>query len=174
MSNIIETLSSFINEDQVGTNLYGDKYIKDLRSAGEVAQEAGKRFENITKAILIEENVGRYNIIPQPPYICHYGLKRKLDFGLESEEKFIFVECKQLGDVQSHLDKISRHYLDVIQGCYGKYFWIVYDFNREKQNRTKIDKFILESKRIKEHVALQGITFECILIDELPNYLKGI
>ena len=34
MSNIIETLSSHINEDQIGTDLFGDKYIKDLRSAG--------------------------------------------------------------------------------------------------------------------------------------------
>ena len=175
MSDIIKMIHpSLIKNDNIGLDVFGNRIVRDLRSAGDNAQESGARFENQTIDVINFCNKGTFQLQRTPKHRCHFGLKRKGDFEIVSAKRCIHIECKQLGDVQSHLDKISHCHMNVINGCYGNEFWLIYDFNREKQNRTKINAMINESQRIKKQVALQGITFESILIDDLPKYLNQI
>ena len=176
MSNIIKMInSSKLDYDNIGTDLWGDPVIKDLRSAGDVAQESGARFESITHDILNNCNNGRYEITKKPYYENHWKLdNREGDFFILSENRKIHVECKQLGNAESHYDKLSHCLLNLIMGCYGKEYWLIYDYNREMRNKTKIYKLIARCQDVKEQVAIQGITFELIHIDDLPEHLKKI
>jgi len=175
MSDIIKMISpSTIGDSDIGMNLFGQQYIRDLRSAGENAQQSGARFESITFDILKYCNNGRYRITREPYFNCHFDLNRKGDFQIVSAKRTIHIECKQLGNAESHFDKLSHCLLNLIAGCYGNEFWLVYDYNREMGNKNKIHKLITRCKKIKEQVALQGITFECIHIDDLPKQLGQV
>ena len=177
MSDIIKMInSSIMNSNNIGTDLYGDKFIKDLRSAGDVAQESGARFESITFDILNFCNKnGRYHITKKPYYKNHWGLdNREGDFLISSAKREIHVECKQLGNAESHYDKLSHCILNLITGCYGKEYWLIYDYNREMKNKTKIQKLIDRCQAVKEQVSTQGIIFECVHIDDLPKHLDQV
>lgn len=174
-NNIIDLLDDETKKElNVRKDVYGEEIVTDLRpSAGESAQRSGALHESIVLQILKKHNIhNKYIIQKRPPSRCHYGLPRKNDFALITEKRTINIECKQLGDCESHFDKISHCLMNLIQGCYGKHYWIVYDFNREKYNNKKIKKLIERCKVVKEQVALQGITFELILTDDIPNHLK--
>jgi len=185
MSNIINMINpNTLKDCNLGQDLEGNRFIRDLRSAGDNAQQSGARFESITLDILarchnakVGSNQPGFSIIKKPHFRCHYDLKREGDFEIRKAddpygEDPIHIECKQLGNVESHFDKLSHCLLNLISGCYGKKFWLVYDYNREIGNKNKIIKLVDRCKKIKEQVALQGITFECILIDELPLYIE--
>lgn len=162
------------------STLFGEEQIVDLRCAGDSAQESGKRFEDITEKLLIEGKrlTDRYYYDTKPKFKCHFDLPREGDFLIKSSnsKRTIHVECKQLGDVHSHFDKLSHCLMSAISGCYGNEFWLVYDYNRitTKSSSKKIIKLIKRCKQIKDMCLLQGITFELILIDDLPNYLAKI
>ena len=155
-------------------NIYGEDFVTDLRpTAGQSAQKSGALFEKIVLRILDNYNVYKnYSIRFKPVFICHFDLDREGDFLLKTKKRDIHIECKQLGNLESHFDKLSHCLMNVISGCYGEHFWLIYDFNRDKFNNKKLKKLVERCNIIKEQVALQGITFECILVDELPNYLK--
>ena len=157
-------------------DIYGKPYISDLRpSAGGSAQKSGALFEGVTYDVMSECNINtKYQITKKPKFKCHYGLPREGDFEIHCPERQIHIECKQLGDVQSHFDKLSHCLLNLIARCYGNEFWLVYDYNREIGNKNKIHKLITRCKKIKEQVALQSITFECIHIDDLPKQLGQV
>ena len=59
-------------------------------------------------------------------------------------------------------------------GCYGKEYWLIYDYNREMKNKTKIQKLIDRCQAVKEQVSTQGIIFECVHIDDLPTHLEQV
>jgi len=163
---------------EIRNNLYGEQFIADVRpkdSAGRSAQKSGKALESI-----VEHNVKKLGIeyIPRPPFKCHFGLDRKGDFGLILPDREIHIECKQLGNVESHFDKLSHCFMNLISGCYGKNFWLVYDFDGTSNLRPngikKISCLEKRSEEIKSQVALQGITFELILIDDFCKMLEQI
>jgi len=160
----------------VRRNVFGEDFITDLRPiAGQSAQASGALFESIVRQILKKYNIyNNYYIWEKPTFHCHFNLSREGDFELRTKKRIIHIECKQLGNLESHFDKVSHCLLNVISGCYGKNFWLIYDFNREKFNNKKLKALVERCKNIKEQVALQGITFETILIDDLSNHLKTL
>ena len=63
-----------------------------------------------------------------------------------------------------------------IKNCYGEEMWLVYDYNGDVSERGKrnIRALIERCIKLKKQVALQGITFELILIDDLLEYINTI
>ena len=174
-------LIKMLNPDKLGNivfhnTLFNDEKIcTDLRCAGDVAHESGARFESMTLDVLKYcNNPVRYSIHKRPKFYCHFGLSRQGDFLITNDKRYIHIECKQLGDVDSHFDKLSHCLLNVENGCYGKEFWLVYSYDRVKGNKNKIRHLKRRCIEIKKQVAIQGITFELILIDELPQYLAKV
>tara|TARA_Y100000361_G_C11151960_1_gene341661 strand:+ start:1189 stop:1707 length:519 start_codon:yes stop_codon:yes gene_type:complete len=154
------------------TNLEGNDYLIDRRSAGDKAYESGKNFED-----QVENELKKYPVAiqKQPSFMCHYELDRRGDFLIRTDDGTrIHIEAKQLGDAQSHVDKLSHCFMNLISGCYGSHFMLVYDYNKRGTKGTlkKIQRVQNRAKVIKEQVALQGITFELVLIDELEHHMK--
>jgi hypothetical protein len=150
-------------------DLFGNEFVSDTRPvAGKSAAKSGKIFEDITEAILCGKGC---TIIKRPKFKCHFGLDRQGDFKIVTSERTIHVECKQLGNVESHFDKLSHVFYNLIRGCYGKEMWLVYDYNSNVNmgGHMKIEALIKECIDIKKQVALQGITFELVLIDDLKE-----
>lgn len=180
-SNIVAKINSSNTKKYTTiSTLFGEEEIVDLRCAGDNAQQSGKRFENITEKLLIEGKrlTNNYYYDTKPYFECHFNLPREGDFLIKSSDnkREIHIECKQLGDVHSHFDKLSHCLLNAISGCYGNEFWLVYDYNRKttKSSSKKIKNLVKRCKQIKDMCLLQGITFELILIDDLPKYLGKI
>jgi hypothetical protein len=153
--------------------LFGDEVIVDRRSAGQVAQKSGALFES---QVLHELNKYGFGVSRRPHFRCHFGSKRNGDFLLTTNDKEIHIECKQLGDVQSHFDKLSHCLFNVVNGCYGDYFWLVYDYNKDtrESGQYKISLLKERCQQIKRQVAVQGITFELINIDDIKYYLDNL
>ena len=63
--------------------------------------------------------------------------------------------------------------MNLLSGCYGDERWVVYDYNGQISSRGKkhIYALIERCKKLKKQVALQGITFELVLIDDLSEKL---
>jgi hypothetical protein len=152
--------------------LFGDTIIVDRRSAGECAQKSGALFENLVFNELCDFNI---TISKEPYFRCHFNLPRKGDFLITTNDMSIHIECKQLGNVQSHFDKLSHCLFNVVNGCYGNHFWLVYDYAKDSQYSAhkKIKELILRCKEIKKQVAVQGINFELVHIDDLSNLMKS-
>ena len=159
----------------IRNDLFGDQFITELRPvAGKSAAKSGNLFEKVVHNILVKHTA--YVIRKKPKFKCHFGLSREGDFEIITSNRKIHVECKQLGNVESHYDKLSHCLLNVISVCYGKEFWLVYDYNGQLSGaaKHKIELLISRCKEIKKQVALQGITFELILIDDLPAIMKTL
>ena len=161
---------------RTATTIFGEELVIDRRSAGASAQKNGALFENYTFNELSNYNIA---IEKRPKFYCHYGLPRNGDFLVLTNDNNgdvkIHIECKQLGDVQSHFDKLSHCFMNLISGCYGYHFWLVYDFAKDSGNGPykKMAKLKVEAARIKKLVALQGINFELIHIEDLPEVMKA-
>jgi len=158
----------------VKLDLFGDEYVSDLRPvAGGSAAKSGRVFEDIVAGFLY----GKARLITKrPKFQCHYGLSRQGDFEIKSttDDRTVHVECKQLGNVESHFDKLSHVMLNLVHGCYGEEMWLVYDYNGDvgPSGYRKIELLIKRSVELKKQVALQGITFELVLIDDLVEKMK--
>ena len=167
-------------------DMFGNTVVKDFRpnSCQMNAIESGQLFEDVTEDVLRGVN-DRYDlnigIQKKPKFKCHYGLDRKGDFAftvptqnaLEILRK-IHIECKQLGNAESHFDKLDHCLMNLINRKYGDFFWLVYDYDREGKPNTlrKINLLVESCRQIKEQVAIQGISFELVLIDDLPEMVK--
>jgi len=167
-------------------DMFGNTVVKDFRpnSCQMNAIESGQLFEDVTEDVLRGVN-DRYDlnigIQKKPKFKCHYGLDRKGDFAftvptqnaLEILRK-IHIECKQLGNAESHFDKLDHCLMNLINRKYGDFFWLVYDYDREGKPNTlrKINLLVERCRQIKEQVAIQGISFELVLIDDLPEMVK--
>ena len=118
---IVEIVRDEFLLTSTGIDVYGNEIVKDLRhnSAGKSAAESGKRFEDLTECVLnymsIKENCG-IDWIKKPKYTCHFGLPREGDFLLYANGRQVHIECKQLGNAESHFDKLSHCLLNVING----------------------------------------------------------
>lgn len=164
-------LEKYGNVVKTQTDIFGNEFIADYRPiAGESAAKSGKLFENITEEIL-KNNSDIRGISKRPTFYCHFGLPRVGDFECIHKDKVVSVECKQLGDAESHFDKLSHVFMNLVSGCYGKNFWLVYDYNLNAKPNTlkKIDVLEKRCQEIKEQVALQGITFEYLTLGRLQN-----
>ena len=154
-------------------NTFDGEMIVDRRSAGECAQQSGALFENVVYNELLNFNIS----IEKEPYLrCHFNLRRKGDFLIKTNNnESIHIECKQLGNVQSHFDKLSHCLFNVVNGCYGNHFWLVYDYAKDSKKGAfkKISQLILRCREIKKQVAVQGINFELVHIDDLNNLMKS-
>ncbi len=155
----------------------GQYEITDLRKAGNVAQKSGARFEQQTKNIInFCKNYYKLPIELVRPttgeFRCFWNQERKSDWNIVSAKKRIKIECKELGDLQSHFDKLSHCILNVENGHYGKDFWLVYNYNRDKKDCHKMNMFVEKCEEVKQRVAKFQINFECILIDDLPKHMK--
>ena len=167
-------------------DMFGNTVVKDFRpnSCQMNAIESGQLFEDVTEDVLRGVN-DRYDlnigIQKKPKFKCHYGLDRQGDFAftvptqnaLEILRK-IHIECKQLGNAESHFDKLDHCLMNLINRKYGDFFWLVYDYDREGKRNTlrKINLLVERCRQIKEQVAIQGISFELVLIDDLPEMVK--
>ncbi len=151
--------------------LFEGELVIDRRSAGECAQKNGALFENYVFNELSNYNI---SIQKEPHFRCHYNLPRKGDFLITANDTSIHIECKQLGNVQSHFDKLSHCLFNVVNGCYGNYFWLVYDYAKDSKNgaHKKIKELILRCRVIKKQVAVQGINFELVHIEDLHTIMK--
>tara|TARA_S200000501_G_C20616970_1_gene652850 strand:+ start:235 stop:786 length:552 start_codon:yes stop_codon:yes gene_type:complete len=163
---------------EIKTNLFGEKYVTDLRpSAGKSAVKSGNLFEEFCYEIMIKTlKSGKQFIKKKPKFICHFGLDREGDFEIISGERQIHIECKQLGNVESHFDKVSHVILNAISKCYGKEMWLVCDWNEELGNRGKryINALLKKGQETKEKVALQGNTFELVLAKDLQKFCEEL
>ncbi len=158
----------------IQNNLFGEQFCIDLRPvAGKSAAKSGRLFEDIVYGKIVG---GNRIINKKPKFKCHFDLPREGDFEIIAPGRTIHIECKQLGNVESHFDKLSHVFLNLISGCYGKEMWLVYDYNGvlSSSSRRKIESLIKRSAELKKQVALQGITFELILIDDLLDYINTI
>jgi len=155
---------------RTAATLFGEEVI-DRRSAGACAQKNGALFENYTFNELSNYNI---TIERKPKFWCHYGLPRRGDFLIRTNDEEIHIECKQLGNAQSHFDKLSHCLFNVVNHCYGNYFWLVYDFAKDSKKGVykKMQKLIIRSRAIKKQVANQGINFELVHIEDLPALMK--
>ena len=160
-------------ELDVRNDLFGDQFVSDLRPvAGKSAVKSGRAFEDIVESILY----GKSRIVTKrPKFKCHFGLPREGDFEIVSDkDRIIHIECKQLGNVESHFDKLSHVMLNLVAGCYGKEMWLVYDYNANvgPRGHRHIEALVKRCVELKKQVALQGITFELVLIDDLEEKMK--
>jgi len=166
-------ISDRIKEElDVKNDLFGDQFISDLRPvAGKSASKSGRIFEDIVYSKIAG---GGHIINKRPKFKCHFGLSREGDFEIISAERQIHIECKQLGNAESHFDKLSHVFMNLVSGCYGKEMWLVYDYNGDvsSSGHRKIESLIKRSAELKKQVALQGITFELVLIDDLAEKMK--
>lgn len=165
----INLVEEFGNDIKVTKDLYGNDIVVDWRPvAGKSAQASGKLFENVVEKTFKQKSNIR-SVTKNPKFKCHFGMLRKGDFEIIRDDTVIHVECKQLGNAESHFDKLSHVLMNLINGCYGKNFWLVYDYNRDgKQSTMKKIKFLEERcEQVKTQVAQQGITFEYLTIDKL-------
>ena len=164
----------FKSEIEIKNNLFGEQFITDLRPvAGKSAAKSGQLFEDIVYSKI----VGNGRIVnKQPKFKCHFGLDRRGDFEIVMPDRKIHVECKQLGNVESHFDKLSHVFMNLVSGCYGDEMWLVYDYNGQISPRGKKHIFALieRCEKLKKQVALQGITFELVLIDDLSEKIDII
>ena len=177
-----------LKDCNLGQDLEGNRFIRDLRSAGDNAQESGARFESITLDILarchnakVGSNQPGFSIIKKPHFRCHYDLKREGDFEIRKAddpygEDPIHIECKQLGNVESHFDKLSHVFMNLVSGCYGDEMWLVYDYNGQINSRGKryINALNERCIKLKKQMALQGVTFELVLVDNLADMVNNI
>ena len=167
-------------------DMFGNTVVKDFRpnSCQMNAIESGQLFEDVTEDVLRGVN-DRYDlnigIQKKPKFKCHYGLDRKGDFAFTVPTqnalkilRKIHIECKQLGNAESHFDKLDHCLMNLINRKYGDFFWLVYDYDREGKPNTlrKINLLVERCRQIKEQVAIQGISFELVLIDDLPEMVK--
>jgi|TARA_A100001011_G_scaffold246565_1_gene254819 hypothetical protein len=161
-------------ELDVQNNLFGEQFITDLRPvAGKSAAKSGKLFENIIHSKI----VGKGRIInKRPKFKCHFGLDREGDFEIITNDRKIHIECKQLGNCESHFDKLSHVFMNLVHGCYGDEMWLVYDYNGQISSRGKryIHALVERCKQLKKQVALQGITFELVLVDNIKDSMNKI
>ena len=165
-------IEKFGNEVNVMNTLWGEDVVMDWRpkNAGDSAAHSGKLFEDITEHVLKSRSNIR-GITKKPKFKCHFGLPREGDFELIHKDNIVHIECKQLGNAESHFDKLSHVFMNLICGCYGNNFWLVYDYNKDGNPSTlkKIRHLEKRCQVIKEQVALQGITFEYLTIEELEK-----
>ena len=47
------------------------------------------------------------------------------------------IEAKQLGLVSNNVQKLDYEWNNLRAGCYGKEFWVVYDFYRGSKNAQR-------------------------------------
>ena len=150
-------------------DLWGNETVTDYRpTAGGSASESGKQFEDVVACKLYESGV---MFDKRPSFPCFYGLRRKGDFLININGNVIHIECKQLGNAESHFDKLSHCFMNLIQGCYGENFWLVYDYNREGKPNTlrKIKHLKDTAEKIEKQARLSGILFKLIDINDLQN-----
>ena len=169
-----EVEDRFKEKLDVQNNLFGEQFITDLRPvAGKSAAKSGQLFEDIVHSKMVNNNLIINN---RPKFKCHFGLSREGDFEIVMPDRTIHIECKQLGNVESHFDKLSHVFLNLVTGCYGDEMWLIYDYNGQTSSRAKrnITALVERGKQLKKQVALQGITFELVLIDDLPDMIGNI
>lgn len=156
-------------EYEVKNDLWGNDVVTDYRpTAGGSASKSGRQFEEVVarrfhkSGLMFEKS---------PNFRCVYGLDRKGDFLININENIIHVECKQLGNAESHFDKVSHCILNMLQNCYGKHFWLVYDYNRQgKPNTLKKIKHLKDTcEKIEIQARLSGISFELVDINDLQE-----
>ena len=157
----------------IQNNLFGEQFCADLRPvAGKSAAKSGRLFEDIVYGKIVG---GGRIINKKPKFECHFGLPREGDFEIIAPDRTIHIECKQLGNVESHFDKLSHVFMNLVSGCYGDEMWLVYDYNGQISGRGKrcIDALVERCITLKHQVALQGITFELVLVDDLEEKMEN-
>ena len=169
-------INKYRDQVEVVNTLWGDDYIPDYRPvAGKSAAYSGQLFEDMTFDVL-KSNKNILGITKKPKFKCHYGISREGDYevlykDLYDKELVVHIECKQLGDCESHFDKVSHVLYNLENDCYGKNFWLVYDYNRSGSLTTLNKIRCLEERcaQVKAKVAAAGIVFEYLTLDRLEK-----
>ena len=167
-----------ITKNVLGEEIY--QYSNKL-SAGAVAQAHGKIFEDAVGNILEDSLSDGYYIKNQPKYIDHYDIgdedARYKDFLLEpysTEDTPIMIEVKQLGDC-TIVQKLDYEWNNLQAGCYGKNFWLIYDYRRENKSAIHmVHKLKIYCTKLAEKVLKdKGIKFHFIDHNDLKGFLSN-
>ena len=147
------------------------------KHAGKSAQESGKLFEDVMADVF---NYCKISYERQVPYIDHYGQDKKIDFKLRLPKQImvpqlrnVMVECKQLGDCQSHIEKIDHCLMNFYNGSYGNHFWLVVDYNQENTAaRRKVELIEHRLAEIGANCLLQNRHIKMMTPQEVYNYVR--
>jgi len=168
------------------STIYGEQTIsfRDKKVAGHVAIEEGNKFEDYVGEILLENLTPSYGIIKQPKYTNWFG-KSDLskDFKLTPKSNFLngngdnrktyVLEAKQLGIVGNNIQKIEYEWANLRHGCYGKDFWLIYDFYRDDPNAQRWLSLFMENglPLLLEEMNEKGINLKWIDINDFVKCL---
>ena len=171
---------------KVVSTIYGEEIIsmRDKKVAGHVAIEEGNKFEDYVEELLLENLTSSYGIINQPLYTNWFGMpKLHKDFklipksnflkGNEDSRKTYMLEAKQLGLVVNNIQKIEYEWANLRHGCYGKDFWLIYDFYRDDLNADRWISNFMENglPLLLEEMNEKGINLKWIDINDFVKCL---
>ena len=93
-------------------SLFQEEYVNDFRpSAGASAVKSGALFEQVVQE-KIQGLMGNksFKLFSQPSFTDYMDMDRRADFMLLTKEhksdQPLYIECKQLGNCESHIDKV--------------------------------------------------------------------
>ena len=174
----------FISENtreqlDIKRSLFQEEYVNDFRpSAGASAVKSGALFEQVVQE-KIQGLMGNksFKLFSQPSFTDYMDMDRRADFMLLTKEhksdQPLYIECKQLGNCESHIDKVVVWFNQIFFSTKLTKLWIIYDYNGETSGfgYRKIQKIKQFANMIQSIVQQQGKVFEFIYIEDLPQYL---
>ena len=93
--------------------------------------------------------------------------------GNEDSRKTYMLEAKQLGLVVNNIQKIEYEWANLRHGCYGKDFWLIYDFYRDDLNAHRWISNFMENglPLLLEEMNEKGINLKWIDINDFVKCL---
>ena len=150
----------------------------NMNSAGKIGQVTGALLETITESIITGVQDRKFELTKKPKYIDYMGLSKGGDFKIRYGMGTIHIECKQLSDFGSHLEKISYILFNLYMNSYtyGKEFWLVYDHNDNLTNSQydKLEKLEVQFRILQDKLVNDGVYIDMIPINALHEKLEEL
>ena len=157
-------------------DLYGKEYHQQTGGlAGEVAAKRGLDFEKLVAEVsngkVKTHQTAKGNITFTSPIFTNWtgSDNREGDLILSHNSIDYHVECKNLGGVESHLQKLSEIYCNLLFKSYNLPFILVYTYN-SNISLTKISQVEGYLKKIRE---VGGLVFEFNQYKNWINVKRG-
>tara|TARA_B100001093_G_C26472448_1_gene861233 strand:- start:43 stop:609 length:567 start_codon:yes stop_codon:yes gene_type:complete len=172
-SNFSEEL---LDELEWNYDLFGNPVVTSFRgkkSAGRSAAETGALFESAVSEVI--HNAG-LPFEKKPKYTDYCNMEeREGDFKVFCKNgAYIWIEAKQLGNCESHTQKLAYIWLNSFEGAYGSHFILVYDYDISSKNSqkhlSKLQRYV-DEKWIP-HNRAAGRTVDFVYIGDLEEYLE--
>ena len=147
-------------------------------SAGKNGQSSGDRHEKITESIITGVQNKKFELTKKPKYIDYMGLFKQGDYKIHCAKGGIHIECKQLSNFGSHLEKVSYILFNLFRNplCYGRKFWLVYDHDDDLTDvqYDKLEKLEVQFRILQEKLAVDGVYIDMIPIKSLYAYTNEL